>query len=137
MHYHTFASAMPSVERTTASAGEVVVAHPSPATVDGMSGDLGEKGRAWLWNRSCGSCIYLEHPATLEAACRVTYDAAQPDDHTASIRLGVVFCLWKTLQGAAAVELYTERTYTPPPPGIDSSRLDPFFSSSSFVYDFL
>jgi len=50
MHYHTFASAMPSVERTTASAGEVVVAHPSPApgTVDGMSGDLGEKGRVWL-----------------------------------------------------------------------------------------
>ena len=45
-----FASAMPSVERTTASAGEVVVAHPSPApgTVDGMSGDLGEKGRVWL-----------------------------------------------------------------------------------------
>ena len=42
----------PSVERTTASgsAGEVVVAHPSPApgTVDGMSGDLGEKGRVWL-----------------------------------------------------------------------------------------
>ena len=38
------------VERTTASAGEVVVAHPSPApgTVDGMSGDLGEKGRVWL-----------------------------------------------------------------------------------------
>jgi hypothetical protein len=36
---------MPSVERTTA--GEVVVAHPSPApgTVDGMSGDLGEKGQ--------------------------------------------------------------------------------------------
>ena len=35
---------------TTASAGEVVVAHPSPApgTVDGMSGDLGEKGRVWL-----------------------------------------------------------------------------------------
>jgi hypothetical protein len=52
MHYHTFASATgtPSVERTTASAGEVVVAHPSPAqgTVDGMSGDLGEKGRVWL-----------------------------------------------------------------------------------------
>ena len=50
MHCHTFASAMPSVERTTASAGEVVVAHPSPApgTVDGMSGDLGEKGRVWL-----------------------------------------------------------------------------------------
>ena len=50
MHYHTFASAMPSVERTTASAGEVVVAHPSPApgNVDGMSGDLAEKGRVWL-----------------------------------------------------------------------------------------
>jgi hypothetical protein len=50
MHYHTFASAMPSVERTTAFAGEVVVAHPSPAPgkVDGMSGDLGEKGRVWL-----------------------------------------------------------------------------------------
>jgi hypothetical protein len=43
---------MPSVERTTASAVEVVVAHPSPApgtVVDGMSGDLvGEKGRVWL-----------------------------------------------------------------------------------------
>jgi len=50
MHYYTFASATPSVERTTASAGEAVVAHPSPAPgpVDGMSGDLGEKGRVWL-----------------------------------------------------------------------------------------
>ena len=69
MHYHTFASAMPSVERTTASAGEVVVAHPSPApgTVDGMSGDLGkiwvrQKGRVWLGHRSW--VVYLEHPAT-------------------------------------------------------------------------
>jgi hypothetical protein len=54
MHYHTFASAMPSVERTTASAGEDVVAHPSPApgTVDGMSEDLGEKRAACGWDRS-------------------------------------------------------------------------------------
>ena len=58
MHYHTFASAMPSVERTTASAGEVVVAHPSPATVDGMSGDLGENkgGAACVAGTGAGSC---------------------------------------------------------------------------------
>ena len=50
MHLFSFDSATPSVERTTASAGEAVVAHPSPAPdkVDGMSGDLGEKGRVWL-----------------------------------------------------------------------------------------
>ena len=50
MHFFTFDSATPSVERTTASASEAVVAHPRPAPgmVDGMSGDLGEKGRVWL-----------------------------------------------------------------------------------------
>ena len=57
MHYHTFASAMPSVERTTASAGEVVVAHPAPGTVDGMSGDLGEKRAVCGWDRSWVVCI--------------------------------------------------------------------------------
>jgi hypothetical protein len=59
MHYHTFASAICAVrvERTTASAGEVVVAHPAPGTVDGMSGDLGEKRAVCGWDRSWVVCI--------------------------------------------------------------------------------
>ena len=50
-----------------------------------MSGDLGEKGRVSVAGTGAGSCTLSTQP--LEAACRVTYDAAQP-----SIRLGVVFC---------------------------------------------
>ena len=53
------------MERTTASAGEVVVAHPSPApgTVDGMSGDLGEEGPC-VAGTHMSWVVYLEHPAT-------------------------------------------------------------------------
>jgi hypothetical protein len=49
-------------------AGEVVVAHPSPApgTVDGIRGDLGENDRVWLLDRSW--VVYLEHPATRSMA---------------------------------------------------------------------
>ena len=73
-------SAMPSVERTTASAGEVVVAHPSPApgTVDCMSGDLGENVRRAVcgWDRSW--VVYLEHPAKVKQCPREGKVAAAP-----------------------------------------------------------
>ena len=79
------------VERTTASAGEVVVAHPDPGTVDGMSGDLGEKRAVCGWDRSWVVCTLSTQ--SLEAACRVHDVRRCPAvDHTASIRLGIVFC---------------------------------------------
>jgi len=73
-----------------------------------MSGDDIWVRRALCgWDRSWVSCTLSTQP--IEAACRVTYDAAQPTTSVPSIRLGILFgkfSVRKTSQG----ENYSNRT---------------------------
>ena len=82
------------------------VAHPSPApgTVDGMSGDLGEKGCVWLGQELQGRVPSLSTQPLDKQHAGCAYDAAQPMT-SVDPALGILFCT-EDLTGCEFIIVY-------------------------------